>query len=85
MAPGPERVSAELLKNGTEKLFTILTYVFEKCLNGHDIPEDIIPIHKKGSKLQYNNYRGIFVTSTISRVYGRLLRDFIEEEYRNYA
>lgn len=28
-------------------------------------------------------YRGISATSTISRVYGRILRDLIEDEYRN--
>ncbi|KAL3271908.1 hypothetical protein HHI36_022378 [Cryptolaemus montrouzieri] len=33
-ASGPEGVPAELLKNGTEKLYRILTKVMNECLNG---------------------------------------------------
>src|SRR5215469_12415975 len=35
---------------------------------------------RKGSKEDCNNYRGISVTSVMSRLYGKILRDLIEEE-----
>ncbi|XP_044759225.1 uncharacterized protein LOC123316967 [Coccinella septempunctata] len=38
-------------------------------------------IHKKGSKLVCDNFRGNAVLGTISRVYGRLLSERIEAEF----
>jgi hypothetical protein len=45
-------VPAELLKSGTEKLYDLLRQIFERCLNGDEIPTDwkighILTIHKK--------------------------------------
>ena len=42
----------------------------------------ISTIHKKGSKDDCKNYRGITVTSTLSRLYGRVLKHFLEAEYK---
>ncbi|XP_030761326.1 uncharacterized protein LOC115886365 [Sitophilus oryzae] len=86
-ASGPEGIYSEMLKNGTQKLFRSLALIFNICLNGHPVPEDwklayISSIHKKGNKLDCSNYCGISVTSTMSRLYGRILRDLIEEDYR---
>ena len=39
-------------------------------------------IHKKGSKNTFKNYRGITVTSTLSRLYERVLKHFLEAEYK---
>lgn len=38
-------------------------------------------IHKKGNKDDCNNYREISLTSTINRLYGRVLWDLIEAEF----
>lgn len=67
-------------------LYESLMYIFAKCINGENVPEkqktaQITSIHKKGNKLECNNHRGISVTSTINR---RIIRDMIEQEYRNY-
>jgi len=40
-------------------------------------------IHKKGSKKDGANYRKISVTSVMSRLYGKILRDLIEEENKD--
>lgn len=66
----------------------MVTTIINRCLNGHPCPDQwklayISSIHKKGSKKDPNNYRGISVTSTMSRLYGRILRDLIETEYSN--
>lgn len=83
-----EGIYAEMLKNGTQKLFNNLTFIINECLNGHPILESwkmtyISSIYKKGDKRNCNNYRGISVTSKMSRLYGRILRDLIEDEYRD--
>lgn len=86
-AAGPEGIPAELLKNGTEKLNSFLVELFNRLLNNGDpIPTIwkegwITPIHKKGKRDECSNYRCISVTSTLSRVYGKLLRNIIEAEY----
>ncbi|XP_044745272.1 uncharacterized protein LOC123307119 [Coccinella septempunctata] len=84
-ACGPEGIYAELLKHGTEKLYSMITYLFNLCVNGHPIPDEwksayMISIYKKGNKKRCDNYRGLSITSTFSRLYGKVLRDLIEEE-----
>ena len=82
---GPEGVYTEMLKHGTDKLIKMLTWVINRCLNGEETPQQwkvayISSIHKKGSKKDCSNYRGI---SVMSRVYGKILRDLIEEENKD--
>ncbi|XP_072400631.1 uncharacterized protein [Diabrotica undecimpunctata] len=77
-APGPENIPAELIKCGIDKLFLALTWCMNKYINGVTPPSlwkvaYISSIHKKGNKLDCSNYRGISVTSTLSRVHGRIL------------
>ena len=77
-------VYAEMLKHGTDKLITVLTWVINRCLKGEEVPQQwrvayISSTHKKGSKKDCSNYRGISVTS----VYGKILRELIEEENKD--
>lgn len=85
-SPGPGNIPPELLKHGTEKLYRQLASLFQKCINGENLPEEwktsyITTIHKKGNRELCDNYRGIAVLSTISRVYGKLVKKRIEDEY----
>ena len=41
----------------------------------------IIPIFKHGERKNCDNYQAISVTSTFSRLFGRIVRDLIETEY----
>jgi hypothetical protein len=43
----------------------------------------ISSIDKKGSKRDCSNYRGISVTSVMSRLYDKILRVLIEEENKD--
>jgi len=58
---GPEGVYAEMLKHGTDKLLTMLTWVINRCLNGEVLQQwkvaYISSVHKKGSKEDCSNYR----------------------------
>jgi len=38
-------------------------------------------IHKKGKKDEYENYRGITVLNIFSRVYGKIIKHFLEQEF----
>lgn len=87
-ANGPEGIYAEMLKNGTPKLFERITYIVNECLNGQPVPTEwkvayISSIYKKGNKQECNNYRSISITSTMiyymDILYGRILRDLIED------
>jgi len=85
---GPKGVYAEMLKHGTDKLIKMLTWVIDRCLNGEEAAQQwkvayISSIHKKGSKKDCSNYRGISVMSVMSRLYGKILIDLIEEENKD--
>ena len=56
------------------------------CLNGDEIPNDwkighISVIHKKGKKDEYENYREITVLNIFSRLYGKIIKHFFEQEF----
>lgn len=87
-APGPGDIPIELVKHGPDILIEILVDIFNKCLiEGQEIPADwnlayISSIYKKGDRKVCGNYRGISVTSSVGRLYGRILKKRIELEYR---
>ena len=66
----------------------MITILLNKIVNGEKVPEEwkfaiITSIHKKGDKRKSENYRGISVMSTFSRIYGRILAKLVESEYQN--
>lgn len=86
-ATGSGGIPSELVMYGTDKLHELLRNLFEKCLNGEAIPEDwkvgyISTIHKKGRKDECQNYRGITVTNVFSRLYGKIIKHFLEAEFK---
>ena len=74
----------QLIKYGTEKLMRMIGRMFKKVINGKDLPAEwkearITSIFKKGNRKDCENYRGISVIATMGRLYGRVLRNKIEE------
>ena len=60
----------------------VITILLNKIINGEKVPEEwkiavITTTHKKGDKRKCENYRGISVTSTFSRIYGRILAKLV--------
>jgi len=87
-AAGPGDIPVELIKSGGHKLLEMITTLFNKIINGGKVPEEwkvaiITLIHKKGDKRKCENPRRISVTSTFSRMYGRILAKLVELEYKN--
>ena len=75
-APGMDGLSPEIWKVGGK----ITDYLVEACKKGFngDVPKEwvdckIIPIHKKGTQNDPDNYRGIALLSTGGKVFGKIL------------
>lgn len=52
---GLKGIYTEMLKNGTEKLYTGLTYIINKCLNRHQVPEPVeSSIYRQFTKKEIN-------------------------------
>ncbi|XP_057663198.1 uncharacterized protein LOC130898146 [Diorhabda carinulata] len=87
-SPGAGQIAPELIKNGTEKLFSHLQMLFQKCINGEALPQEwktsyMTTVYKKGGRENCDNYRGLTVLCTISRIYGKIIKNKIEQEYCN--
>ena len=85
-AAGPGDIPIELIKSGSQKLLEMITILLNKIINGEKVPEEwkvaiMTLIHKKGDKRKCENYRGIEVTNTFSRICGQILAKLVELEY----
>ena len=77
-APGPDNIPAELLKHGEEELVSILHEMILNVWRAEVLPPEwmegaIIPLHKKGDKLNCANYRGISLLNVAYKVFARIL------------
>lgn len=86
-SPGLGNISNELLKAAPSILFDILANIFTKCLNEDNPPQEwkraiITSIYKKGSRKDCKNYRGVSIICSVARLYGRILKQRIEGEFR---
>ena len=77
-APGPDGIYPEMIvKQGIEG-DKLMLKIFQAAFKTKVVPEDwtkstIIPIHKSGSTMQCENYRGISLLSVPGKVYARIL------------
>ena len=79
-ASGPDNIPAELLKMGGEELSKVLYDLVKRIWNTEELPGQwlegaIIPLHKKGDKMNCENYRGIALLNTAYKVFARVLFD----------
>jgi hypothetical protein len=66
----------------------MIAILVNKIINEQEVPEEwkvaiITSKHKKGDKRKCDNYRGMSVKSTFSRIYRRILAKLLELEYKN--
>ena len=81
-APGPDGITARVLKDHAEALAPALTWIYNKSMKEGVVPEDwrranVTPIFKKGSKADPGNYRPVSLTSIPCRVMESCIRDGI--------
>ena len=77
---GLDDISPDLLKLAKPKISNYLLKLFNKIYSTSDYPLEwaksiIIPIHKKGSKLILDNYRGISLLCVTSKIFTAILNN----------
>lgn len=82
-APGPDGIPNILIKEGGETINRWLAEFFSLSLQYTIIPEAwrygmVTLLHKGGSELDLDNYRGIALTDTVSKVFTNILRERVE-------
>lgn len=81
-SPGPDNISGHLLKNCAQSICHPLSILFNISFRTGSFPVEwkmanIVPIYKKGDKNCIENYRPISLTSIISKIFEKCLRDEI--------
>ena len=66
-APGPDGLSAMVLKECSSEIAPVLTYIFNESLAQGAVPDDwrhanVAPVFKKGEKYDAANYRPVSLT-----------------------
>ena len=81
---GLERISNEMLKQSTPRLQECICKLFNIILSNEKYPsqwrENLLkPIHKKGNDTDPRNYRGIVISSCLSKLFSKILHNRIEK------
>ena len=79
-AQGPDGIHGKILKNCAVGLAFPLTCIFKVSYNSGFIPNEwklanVVPIFKKGSKADVENYRPISLTCLVMKVFERIIKD----------
>ena len=74
-----------ILKNCDIGLARPLSMIFRMSYDTGVVPKEwrtanVVPVHKKGSKSDVKNYRPISLTSLVSKVFERIVRDKLMEK-----
>ena len=89
-APGFDRITAEMLKAGGDKVVTLLTRQYNLLWTLKEEPPDdwsrilINAIFKKGSKLEVKNYKGISLLSVPGKVFTYVLLMRMKKEIDSF-
>lgn len=77
-APGPDRISNEVLKQAKQTITPILKEIFNDIINTETIPQqwtksNIILLYKKGDQYDIGNYRPISLMSNLYKIFAKIL------------
>ena len=79
-AMGSDGIHGKMLKNCSISLARPLSIIFQASYYNSALPNDwksanVVPVHKKGSKTDVENYRPISLTSIVVKTLERIIRD----------
>jgi hypothetical protein len=77
-SPGIDQIPAELIKAGGSKICSVIHKLIISIWNKEELPDQwkesiIIPVYKKGDKIDCSNYRGISLLSTTYKILSNIL------------
>ncbi len=77
---GPDGIHGKILKNCAVSLASPLSVIFKVSYNTGCIPKEwklahVVPVHKKGSKEDVENYRPISLTCLTMKIFEKILKD----------
>lgn len=89
-ASGPDQLINEFFIHGKDILLPTLVLLFNKIYDNGHFPEVwsdgyVIPLHKKGSVNEVENYRGITLLSTLGKLFTRVLNNRLGEWAEKYG
>lgn len=89
-APGLDLLSGEIIKATHPVIMPILVKMFNHILSTGSYPScwaegSITPLHKKGSPLDPDNYRGITISSCLGKVFGLVLNRRLTDFAKKYS
>ena len=81
-ASGPDRIHGLVLKNCAFGLAYPLSKLYQVSYNSGIIPQEwklanVVPVHKKGAKMDVANYRPILLTCLVMKIFEKIVRDEI--------
>ena len=85
---GPDEISPYFLKKGGPQIISSLTQLFNHSISTKRYPflwkmANVIPLHKKDSKSDVNNYRPISLLSTVGKVFERIIFKYVYNYLRD--
>jgi hypothetical protein len=77
-SPGVDHIPPELIQAGGETLRSEIRKLIKLIWNKEELPHQwkelfVLPIHKKGDKIDFSNYRGISLLSTSYKILSNIL------------
>ncbi|MCW4345840.1 MAG: reverse transcriptase family protein [Candidatus Thiodiazotropha endolucinida] len=87
---GPDKFLNEFFIHGQHVLTPVLCNLFNKLFETGIFPEEwsegyIIPLHKRGSLNDVENYRGITLLSTLGKLFSRCINNRLSEWAEHYS
>jgi endonuclease/exonuclease/phosphatase family metal-dependent hydrolase len=88
-AQGPDGIHGKILKNCANGLAYPLCRLYKVCYNTGILPlqwkeANVVPIHKKGSKILVENYRPISLTCLVMKIFERIIKDELLNHTKQY-
>ena len=81
---GPDRIRAEMVKALFQKFPSVIYKLFNNILTSGNFPSPwqysiLVPIHKKGNIHEAENYRGIAISSCLSKLFTNVLHNRLSQ------
>ena len=78
-SPGLDGITYEFIKNAPNRIISAICSLYNLILHTGDFPKQwchaiITPIHKKGSKSEVRNYRGISLLYIMGKMFTKVLK-----------